>query len=649
MSALSQAFDICREIRNVGSDFESAVGDLRPEADRRRADQGVTPRNLSLALPYYLIETYGFEGDLECARAISSANAFGVAHFLAQDRVLDGDEGPLPESFAFSDTCLIRFALGYSTLFPADSVFWTHAVSHVREYFRSLAWERDFLWSGPRDARLSDSELREALDGLGRKLSPLKCTTTAVSILAKRPELMERGARFIEHYHAGYQLADDLADLSADARHGRWSIPLRLLCESGPPDLPLDEMSHHELIRACLSSGAYDTVVEAIGDRYEAAIGIASELGLETLADYVRRALYSASESALWVSRRAAVASSEEGAPCARAYGTTRSDAGAGEKRATARTGSRAHSFTVGSQVFVVDPSSCLFFEADRVAADALSWIGGGSRETGLRVLQMDHGERAVSEALEELELVAAPDELRGGLDGVPPEPTNVVSLSLNVTSGCNLDCDYCYLRGGGSAGATAMGRDVALDAVDLLLSEAEGESHAALVFFGGEPLLERDLVLETAAAARDRAGERGVPLSMHITTNGTMLEVETARRLRELDVSMLVSLDGPAEVQDRHRRFPSGAGSYSTIERNIAGLLPGMRLAARVTLTPESAPLPETVDHLRDLGFRSVNLSPVSGGPMTREFADALVAGFEELAGDELEGIRAGRAPLVG
>jgi len=687
MSSNTQRFDLAAEIRLVGADFESVAAALRAGASREpagshasaaadpaaavldpsalpvvpgpaRRDPGATPDNLSLALPYHLIEAFRFRDDLDCARAMSRANAFGMAHFLEQDRVLDLDEDADPRAFAFSDTCFLRFLLGYSEIFPASSLFWPRVESYLREYFESLAWERETLWSDSGVRCVAGDELRQTLDMLGRKMAPLKCTTAAVSLLTGQAELERKGAELIDSYHAAYQLVDDLSDLAADAASGRWSVPLRLMESLRPEGGSLAELSREDLIVACVRCGAHELLVRSIGERYAASIALADELGLSTLSLHIRASRDAAVEGARWAGRRARVLSATgDGldaptrvASAARAAGSTSPPV----MDVSAPEGDLAtpHSFSFDGRVFVVDPSSCLFFEADDVAADALSWVGDGAQETGRRVLELDHGAKAVRDALREIELVSPPGDVAYGRPSREPglgSSSRIVSLALNVTSGCNLACDYCYLGGSGGRAGKTMSLPVARRATELLLEESSNEPAASLVFFGGEPLLERQLVLDVAASARRAFRERGRRLSMHMTTNGTMLDARTAAALDDLGVSVLVSVDGPPAVQDGHRRFADGAGSYASLASNMRELPDGVTVSARVTLTRDSAGLVETVEHLKGLGFRTVSLSPVSGQRVSSEFCARLVSGYEELARWELERVSSGRRPSVG
>jgi uncharacterized protein len=233
-------------------------------------------------------------------------------------------------------------------------------------------------------------------------------------------------------------------------------------------------------------------------------------------------------------------------------------------------------------------------------------------------------------------------------LPGEGPSLTRIASVALNVSGTCNLACDYCYL-GREAETSRLMTEEVARSAVDLLLRESFGERSLSVVFFGGEPLLNPWVIENTVRYARGRAELLGAEISFHMTTNGTLLASEPASMLHELGVQVLVSIDGHAGYHNAHRPFPDGGGSYDTITANLRSLAEGMRPGARATVTEDSAVLTEVVEHLAGLGFGVVHLSPVSGAPMTAEFADKLIHEYEDLARSELTAIRSGRPPVAG
>jgi uncharacterized protein len=616
-----------------------------------RADRGITPGNIVILLPFALTGALPFADAPTAARTMALGNVFGATHFLQQDRWLDGDEPVSPAGVCLSDVSFLRFVREYSRLFPAQSVFWSHFDRYLEEWFASVAWESDVLLSDEGAAAVAEEQLADTLQSIGRKMSPLKATAAAVALLAGRPDMLPRAERVVEYYHAGYQLADDLEDMEEDLAARRWSTAAWLIAARSGLATPADVSGAGELLRLGARSGALDELVELVCSCYQKAAGEAAVLGATILEGHLRRSLDRARRVLGRMTRRLTIAE--------RAGGT----ATAAPPRPRAGTVRGLHDFRVGGDAFVYDTRSGLFFEADRLAVDVLGWLRGGASDSGLDVLRMNHGPGDVSEALSEVSALAGvgSDTGRGagararftmpGGDlhcAAGPSLSGLAAIALNVSGGCNLSCDYCYL-GREPQPSLLMSDETAHRAVDLLLAESFGERSVSVVFFGGEPLLNPGLIARTADYARMRAGDEGRDISFHTTTNGTLLTGEVAEMLHAAEVRVLVSIDGAAPEHDAHRSFPDGSGSYQKIVENLGRLPEGMRPGARATVTEDSAPLLSIVAHLKGVGFGVVHLSPVSGSPMTGEFTDRLVREYEELACAELTAIRSGEAPSAG
>jgi uncharacterized protein len=655
------SFDPGAECRLIARRFsetfiQSAGAAFCPESDDLsgaplHADQGITPGNIVILLPFALTGALPFADAPAAARTMALGNVYGATHFLQQDRWLDGDEAVSPATTCLSDVSFLRFIGQYSCLFPAGSGFWSHFDRYLEEWFMSLAWESDVLLSGGGAAAVAEEQLDDTLQNLGRKMSPLKATAAAVALLAGRPDTLPRAERVVEYYHAGYQLMDDLEDMEEDLLAMRWSTAAWLITARSGLDTPADVSGAGELLRLGARSGALDELVELVCSCYQKAAGEAGALGATILESHLRSSLDRARRVLGRMTRRLTIAERAGGAATTEPHWP----------RAGAARG--LHDFRVGDDTFVYDTRSGLFFEADRLAADVLVWMRGGASDSGLDVLRMNHGSGDVSEALSEVSVLAGAGSEAGRGSGARarftmpggdlrcapgPSLSGLAAVALNVSGGCNLACDYCYL-GREPQPSLLMSDETAQRAVDLLLAESFGERSVSVVFFGGEPLLNPGLIARTADYARKRAGEERRDVSFHMTTNGTLLTGELAEMLHAAEVRVLVSIDGAAAAHDAHRLFPDGSGSYQKIVENLGRLPAGMRPGARATVTEDSAPLPAIVAHLKGMGFGVVHLAPVSGPPMTGEFADRLVREYEELARAELAAIRSGEAPSAG
>jgi uncharacterized protein len=243
----------------------------------------------------------------------------------------------------------------------------------------------------------------------------------------------------------------------------------------------------------------------------------------------------------------------------------------------------------LGTHVLVLRGSQIVDVEADDVAALSDSSLGAF----------LDEGAR--------LNLSAVPS--------VAPQ-----NLSLNVTSACNLACDYCYADRGGFGGmqSGAMTAPVAEEAVETLLAGCDRRSYATVGFLGGEPFLHRRLVHHLVGYAGRRAAEVGQPIGFSVTTNGTLLDAADVELLRSHRFSVTVSLDGGRSVHDRRRVWLAGQGSWDDAMARVRPLLadPGLaEVSARATLTGGDLDLAGRHDALAAEGFRSIGFAPVRVG----------------------------------
>jgi uncharacterized protein len=247
----------------------------------------------------------------------------------------------------------------------------------------------------------------------------------------------------------------------------------------------------------------------------------------------------------------------------------------------------------------------------------------------GSRVYSIDE---PTARRLESEDAEAALKELglseRAFVDDSPPEAMAIRSLSLAVAQKCNLGCTYCYAQQG-SFGAEPQNMDeqAARRAVELLFEGARAGERVNLAFLGGEPLVNRALIVSSTEQATALARARSVRVNFSITTNGTLVTPEDAVFFEEHGFAVTISLDGVGEVHDALRPFRGGDGSYFRILERVRPLLREqrrMQVSARVTLTPHNLLLKDTLDELLNLGFHSVGFSPMLSAPSGQGEMDA-------------------------
>ncbi len=166
--------------------------------------------------------------------------------------------------------------------------------------------------------------------------------------------------------------------------------------------------------------------------------------------------------------------------------------------------------------------------------------------------------------------------------------------LVLTVTEACNLRCRYCmhgadlnWVRGHGNR---AMSRETAFRAVDYFLDRCDPDRKPVISFYGGEPLLEIDLI--TAVVGHIRRHRRGEEAALAIDTNGIRLDRRAAALIHREHIHLQVSLDGPPEIHDRYRRSGHDRPTHATVMAGLRSLLaaePALasRLIFVVTLAP--------------------------------------------------------------
>jgi uncharacterized protein len=332
------------------------------------------------------------------------------------------------------------------------------------------------------------------------------------------------------------------------------------------------------------------------------------------------------------------------------------------------------HTFEAGGQRFVYLSDSAAVVAMDSVSAAVMDAVATQPRshddllsDLAPRFAAADIGE-TVGELMRVRALTTAPSpsaappspaiEAKRSPRILPLTPIPVSTMVMNVTSQCNLACAYCYEYGEDKIVDTDNGRqprwmteDTARASVDFLLGES-GPT-ALITFFGGETLLNFKVVRFAVDYATSRAAALGKRLDFSLTTNATLLKPDVIDFLIAHDFGVTISIDGPADVQDKFRVFQNGRGSYDLVEPNIKAFLakrPTRPVGARVTLTRDTLDVRRIYTHLTEaIGFHEVGFAPVTSAS-TRAHGlgdsgfDEVLAQFRDLAADYREAALAGR-----
>lgn len=179
--------------------------------------------------------------------------------------------------------------------------------------------------------------------------------------------------------------------------------------------------------------------------------------------------------------------------------------------------------------------------------------------------------------------------------------------LTLFLDHQCNLACTYCY---NGEKFTRPMTRETAFRAIDLVLES--GHKLDQLGFFGGEPLMHLDMVLEASKYALEKSTAAGHKCLLVATSNGTLVTPETAARLKELNFHLGVSIDGPQPAHDACRVYRGGQSSHAAVEAGIkAAQKAGIPVKVISVVDPANVDyVPDTLTYLLGLGIRNVSLN---------------------------------------
>lgn len=184
------------------------------------------------------------------------------------------------------------------------------------------------------------------------------------------------------------------------------------------------------------------------------------------------------------------------------------------------------------------------------------------------------------------------PAHVANSADLASTTPYGISNLALFVAQQCNMDCVYCYGRGGEYANKGMMTAQTAFKSVDWLMRNANDIATLNIGFFGGEPLMNFPLIKRVVSYAKQEAEKRGKTITFGITTNASLLSDQRITFLREERIKPIISFDGTPEIQNRQRPLKNGKGSYDRTHVNIQKLKKAFpNIVARATLYGDTDP----------------------------------------------------------
>ena len=191
-----------------------------------------------------------------------------------------------------------------------------------------------------------------------------------------------------------------------------------------------------------------------------------------------------------------------------------------------------------------------------------------------------------------------------------------IKAMCLHIAHDCNLRCKYCFASTGDfGTGRKLMPFSVGKQAIDFLLEKSVGRENLELDFFGGEPLMNFDVVKQVVEYARSKEEEYGKHFRFTITTNGMLLDDDNIDYINKEMSNVVLSIDGRKEVNDRMRVRVDGSGSYDRIIERYKKLVDkrgDKEYYVRGTYTKYNLDFSEDVMHLYEAGFDQISVEPV-------------------------------------
>ncbi len=327
------------------------------------------------------------------------------------------------------------------------------------------------------------------------------------------------------------------------------------------------------------------------------------------------------------------------------------------------------HQYKNNGYNIVLDENSGSIHVVDDVVYDVLP-LAGQLIEQGIRDADtitaaamacrlLPYPEQEVREAVEEILTLSkegtlfSEDVYEDYIQAFEQRQTVVKALCLHIAHDCNLACRYCFAGEGEYHGRRAlMSLEVGKKALDFLVTNSGSRVNLEVDFFGGEPLMNWQVVKDLVAYGRSLEQPFHKKFRFTLTTNGVLLDDEVMEFVNREMSNVVLSIDGRRQVHDRMRPFRGGQGSYDLVVPKFLKMAESRgqkNYYVRGTFTHENLDFSKDVLHLADLGFEQISVEPVVADPKepyALQEADLpiLMAEYDTLARELLKRQKEGR-----
>lgn len=279
------------------------------------------------------------------------------------------------------------------------------------------------------------------------------------------------------------------------------------------------------------------------------------------------------------------------------------------------------HKYIFRDIPIVLDVNSGAVHVVDRVIYDALAFCDGKEVDEDriLSSLGDQYEEQEIRDAVSDIRELIAADMLFSeddvDMQVIENKEPVVKAMCLHVAHDCNMNCAYCFGDKGAFEGIRCLlSLETGKNAIDFLLKNSGSRRNLELDFFGGEPLMNFDVVKELVQYGRDEEKKYGKNIRFTITTNGILLDDDKIEFINEHMDNVILSIDGRPEVNDRMRKTVNGKGTYDIITKNYKNFVSKREglYYVRGTFTRYNLDFAEDIRHLIELGFSNVSVEPV-------------------------------------
>ncbi|NLW91397.1 MAG: thioether cross-link-forming SCIFF peptide maturase [Syntrophomonadaceae bacterium] len=314
------------------------------------------------------------------------------------------------------------------------------------------------------------------------------------------------------------------------------------------------------------------------------------------------------------------------------------------------------HIFKYRDLQIVLDVNSGAVHVLDDLAAAFITQVisSRGDIYMAMERCMVNYSQDEVMETVNEImalmendSLFSEEEEISLDLTGLP-----LKALCLNVAHVCNMKCGYCFAsQGDFGLNPSLMSLSTGKRALDFLLENCAGVKRLEIDFFGGEPLLNAGMVRDLVLYARELEAQTGKTFNFTLTTNALLLDDEMIDFIIAQGISVVLSLDGRPEVNDRCRTLNNGAGSYDLVLPKIKRIVEKNPVSyyVRGTFTRHNLDFTQDLRHIIDLGFPQLSLEPAIGSAADYAIQAAdlpqVLAEYDRLTDTLLEYHQAGQA----